>query len=217
MRNPLLVVGGIIWLFFIQGATTALSAPNDKSNPDFIEVTLRQGAASTDGAFFAGSSKKAVIMVPGAKYNKESWYFLARHFQTIEISSLALDSGGELPEAIRFIQQKGFKHISVIGGSAGGEAVINEINNSAKNVFEKMVVLAPYGGDPIKDGKLQKLFIIGKKDWVVDYYDIDYLHKKSAEPKKLQVYKKSSAHAQELFETGSRDDLISLIVDFISK
>ena len=187
------------------------SAPNDS----LLEVTLGEGVTSANGAYFAGSNKHAVIMVPGAKYNKNSWYFLAKHFQTIGISSLAIDSGSRLKEAIGFVQQKGFKQISVIGGSAGGEAVINAINSSAKNVFSKMVVLAPYDGKPINDEKLHKLFVIGKKDFVVDYYDVVYLHKKSSEPKKIQVYKKSSAHAQELFGTDFRDDLINLITDFV--
>ena len=78
-----------------------------------------------------------------------------------------------------------------------------------------MVVLAPYGGKPILNDKIQKLFIAGKKDFVVDYTDIKYLHKKSAEPKKMQIYK-SSGHAQELFESAFREELIKLITDFIS-
>ena len=214
MRNQLSIVVGIICLIFF-GATVSVSAPDDDYN--FIEVTLKKGATSADGAYFEGSSDHAIIMVPGAKFNKDSWYFLAKRFQAVGIASLAIDSGSFLDEAINFVQKKGAQQISVIGASAGGEAVINAINSSAKNVFTKMVALAPYDGKPIKEGKLQKLFIIGKKDFVVDYYDIDYLHKKSSEPKQIQVYKKSSAHAQELFETDLRDELINLIIDFVSK
>jgi len=217
MRFFLLVTVGIICFFFCIGATAAFSAYTNESDTSFIEVTLKQDGASADGAFFGGTGEQAVIMVPGMKYDKESWYFLAKHFQSLGISSLALDSGSTLQHAIRYIQQKGFKRISAIGASMGGEDVINAINNSNEDVFEKMVVLAPYGGKPIMNDKIQKLFVVGKKDFVVDYTDIKYLHKKSAEPKQLQIYTKTSAHAQEIFDSAFSEDLVKLIVGFINK
>lgn len=216
MRFFLLVTVGVICFFFCIGATAAFSASTNESDTSFIEVTLKQDGASADGAFFGGTGEQAVIMVPGMKYDKESWYFLAKHFQSLGISSLALDSGSTLQQAIHYIQNKGYKRISAIGGSMGGESVINFINDTDEDVFEKMLVLAPYGGDPIKNNKIQKLFVVGKKDFVVDYTDIKYLHKKSAEPKKLKIYTKTSAHAQELFDSSVSEELIKLITEFIS-
>ena len=215
MRIYLFITVGITWFLMCQGVTSALSVSANESDSSYVEVTLKQGAASADGAFFTGTGEQVVIMVPGEKYNRESWYFLAKHFQTKEISSLALDSGSTLEQAIQYIQNKGFKRISAIGGSLGGEDVINFINDTDEVVFEKMVVLAPYGGKPILNDKIEKLFIVGKKDFVVDYTDIKYLHKKSAEPKKMQIYK-SSGHAQELFESAFGEELINLITEFIS-
>ncbi len=215
MRNSILIVVGITWFLICQGVTLAFSVSASENDNSFVEVTLKQDASSADGAFFTGTGEQVVIMVPGMKYNKESWYFLAEHFQTIGISSLALDSGSTLQQAIQYIQNKGFKKISAVGGSVGGEDVINFINDTNEDVFEKMVVLAPYGGKPIKNNSILKLFVVGKKDFVVDYSDIKYLYEKSAEPKKLQIYK-TSAHAQEIFDSAVSEELVKLITEFIS-
>lgn len=168
----------------------------------------------SEASFFDASSKKATIFVPGKIFHKESWHFLAKKLQDHQVASLCLD--GKYPayvtKAISILKEKGFTQINIIGGSMGAAAVLNALKNVDSSV-KKVIVIAPFGGKPILNKSISKLFIVGKDDGIgFDTYDI---FKKSNEKKQLKEFD-SPAHAQHLFHTKHKEDLTKLIIRFIS-
>ncbi len=183
-------------------------------NLEIHKLTIRPGV-ETEVAYFKGTGKQAIVFVPGSRYQKDSWYFLADRFQQLGIASLALD-GSSISNSIDFLKQKGYNEITLIGGSMGGEAVLSYVEKSDEESINKIVVLAPYGGNPIKNDKISKLFVVATKDMHDLHSDIVTLHDESAEPKMLKVYE-SRAHAQELFMGKDKEDVINLILKFVSQ
>lgn len=186
------------------------------SGYEIIKLTSENGTQSP-AAFFAGASDKAVVFVPGAVFDKESWYFLAERLQARHIASFALD--GKTPDAVRAavdcLKAKGFKRISLVGGSMGGAAVLNALERQADESITGIILLAPSGGAPVDSDQIDKLFIIAKEDSPALHASVKAVYAHSAEPKTFEEIE-GSAHAQHLFKTSQKELLSNLIVDFIA-
>jgi alpha-beta hydrolase superfamily lysophospholipase len=196
-----------------------------KDKFELVKFTTEDGG-SIQGAYFKANSPKAVIFAHGAIFNKESWYFLAEKFQQENITALAIDFGGygkskagssgkkmyDILGAISYLHGQGYDDINIIGGSMGGAAVLSALTLVKKPV-NKVVLLAPAGGPAIKSAKTDKLFVISKDEGLYDRVTTIYLE--SAEPKKIKEYA-GSAHAQHMFKEGYANELVTIIMDFIS-
>jgi len=186
------------------------------TNYDIVEVKTERGGASS-AAYFKGTSGQVVIFVPGAVFDKESWFFLAERLQKMNVASLSLD--GKTPDAvlsaINYAKEKGFKKIGLVGGSMGGAAILDALSKKTDADINKVVALAPAGGYPIKSQKIKKLFIVAKHDGLGLHPDVKQLYDSSPEPKKFVEYE-GTAHAQHLFKTSHKEELSKLIVDFMS-
>ena len=173
----------------------------------------------SNAAFFNGESKQAVVFVPGFYYSKEDWYFLADRFQQLKIASLSLNGKSALDVlgAIDFLKKKGFEKIALVGGSMGGAAVLSalELEETIDESVDKVVVLAPYGGNSIKSKRIKKLFIVAKEDDRGCQPRVYNLYEDSSEPKIIKEYE-GSEHAQALLNSKYEEDLIKLVMDFVS-
>lgn len=210
----------LICIFFIiSSSSVAIAKPYD-----LINFSTEDGG-KIEAAFFESSHDKVVIFAHGAIFNKESWYFLAEAFQHKGISALSIDLRGygnsvpgsttkkmyDILGAITYLKEQGFTDINVVGASMGGAAVLMALANNSIPI-SKVVLLAPAGGPAIKSTASDKLFVVsdneGMFDRVMDIYTA------SAEPKQIQIYP-GNTHAQHLFKTDIRDELIERVINFI--
>jgi pimeloyl-ACP methyl ester carboxylesterase len=190
--------------------------PMSKPNYEIIEMKTEIGIENS-AAYFDGKSDQVAIFVPGAVFNKESWFFLAERLQQLNVASLSLDGKTlyDVLSAIKVLKDKGFKNITLVGGSMGGAAILDALKEKTDESINKVIVLAPSGGSPIKSGKIKKLFVVAKGDRLGMYPDVKKLYEGSSEPKKIVEFE-GSEHAQHLFKSSNKDELSRLIIDFIT-
>jgi len=186
------------------------------ANFEIVKIKTESGSESS-AAYFKGTNGQVTIFVPGAVFDKESWFFLAERLQKKQLASLSLD--GKTPAvvlaAIKYLQGKGFKKIALVGGSMGGAAMLDALSQKTDTAINKVIALAPAGGNSIPSQKIKKLFIVAKHDGLGLYPDVKAMYQSSSEPKKF-VEVDGSAHAQHLFKTSHKEELTKLIVDFIA-
>ncbi len=196
-----------------------VSAENTTKELAYEKVTL----ASEDGLYvvqadyFKAKDKRAVILVPGARFSSSSWFFIAEKLQQMGISSISID-GSSVPNvlaAISFLKKQGFEHIALVGGSMGGGSVLSALKKNKNSQIKKVVVLAPYGGEPIKDETIKKLFIVAENDNLGIFDQVKANYENSNDPKVLKIYD-GSEHAQHLFKTKYKKELTELIITFIA-
>ena len=187
-----------------------------KTNYDIIEIKTENGNESS-AAYFDGKSGQVVIFVPGAAFNKESWFFLAERLQQLNVASLSLEGKTiyDVLSSIKFLEEKGFKKISLVGGSMGGAAILDALDRKTDRRINKVIVLAPSGGKPITSEKIKKFFIVAKDDSLGIYADVKKLYEGSSDPKKIVEFE-GSEHAQYLFKSSHKEELSRLIIDFIT-
>jgi predicted alpha/beta hydrolase len=197
------------------------------SGGSYQKVTFTtEDGAPIEGAFFEGKKGRVVVFAHGAVFNKESWYPLCERLQKEAIASLAIDFRGygsskpgksneiyyDILGAVDHLEKKGFEHIALIGGSMGGAAILHALMHTSNPRIDKVVLLAPAGGEAMKSQAMKKLFVVAEKD---RFYSTVYdLYKGSLEPKELKVYP-GSAHAQHLFKSEYGADLTNLIIRFL--
>ena len=197
-------------------AITGVNLLQASGDYDVLQLKTASGNENS-AAFFKGTGDQVVIFVPGAVFDKESWFFLAEKLKKMHVSSLSLD--GKTPDsvlaAVNYLKKKGFKKIDLVGGSMGGAAVLGALGRQVDENINKVITLAPAGGDPIKNEKIQKLFIVSKQDSLGLYPEVKSLFNESSDPKKFAEIE-GSAHAQHIFKGPHKAELTQLIVDFIT-
>jgi pimeloyl-ACP methyl ester carboxylesterase len=204
----------------VLGMAKQTNAANREINTDsmlFQEVIIElAGTAATEAHYFVGKKNRGVILAPGAMFSKESWHFLAARLQDLEISSLALDSGStpDLLNSIAFLKTKGVHKIAVVGASAGGAGVLSTLRDTPDPLVDRVVLLAPAGGIPLQNSTMKKLFIVAEDDMISSSAEVYKLYKSSSDPKLYREFK-GSDHAQRLFESEEKENIIQLIINFI--
>lgn len=187
-----------------------------RTNYDTVKIKTEDGNQNL-ASYFDGKSGQAAIFVPGAVFNKESWFHLADRLQNLNIASLSLD-GKKLDDvlsSIKAMKDKGFKEISLVGGSMGGAAILEALDRKTDECINKVILLAPSGGKPITSKKIKKFFIVAKDDRLGLYTDVKNLYEGSSDPKKIVEFE-GSEHAQHLFKSSHKEELSKLIIDFIA-
>ena len=210
-----LAMGLVLGLF---QQTTATAPKDDTGEMHFKEIKIAlAGTAETKADYFTGKSARSVILTPGAMFSKESWHFLAERFQGLDISSVALNSGStpDLLNAIAFLKAKNVKKITLVGASAGGAGVLFTLQDNIDPLVDSVILLAPAGGKPIKSEQVKKLFIVAEDDMISSNAEVYNLYIDSSEPRIYKEIMGSSDHAQRLFDSSHREEIIQLIIDFI--
>ena len=204
-------------LLGIVQQSNANNPENITGNMLFQEVTIElAGNAATKADYFAGKNPRAVIFAPGAMFSKESWHFLAARFQDLGIGSIALNSGSspDLLNGLAFLKAKGVQKIAIIGASAGGAGVLYTLRDTPAPLVDKVVLLAPAGGPPLQNNIIRKLFIVAEDDMISSSAEVYKLYKSSSDPK-LYRELKGSDHAQRLFDSKEKENMVQLIIQFI--
>ncbi len=213
----LLLVG--VFAMIGTSVSSQASSPKEsvmKSNHENITIMTAMGRDNS-ATFFATDGDRAVIFVPGRIFGKESWFFLAERFQQLHVASLSLDgkTKDDVFASIKTMKDKGFTKITLVGGSMGGAAVLDALEENADESITKVIVLAPFGGAPVKDDTIKKLFVVAKEDSLGIYPSVKKTYTDSSDPKDI-VELEGSEHAQHLFKGTHKEKLSQIIVDFIT-
>ena len=118
--------------------------------------------------------------------------------------------------SVNFLKDRNFNNITLVGGSLGGAAILGALEIRTDECINKVIVLAPSGGSPVKNKKIKKLFVVAKGDRLGIYPDVKRLYNNSTEPKKIVEFE-GSEHAQYLFQSSHKEKLSNLIIDFIAE
>jgi pimeloyl-ACP methyl ester carboxylesterase len=203
---------------FQEAVATVSKSETDEMHFQEIKIALTgTSTTETKADYFAGKSARSVILAPGAMFSKESWHFLAERFLELGISSVALNSGStpDLLNAVAFLKAKGAKKITIIGASAGGAGVLFTLKVNIDPLVDSVILLAPAGGLPIKSEQVKKLFIVAEDDMISSNAEVYKLYINSSDPKLYEEITGSSDHAQHLFDSKHKEDIIQLMIDFI--
>ncbi|HTV55777.1 MAG TPA: alpha/beta fold hydrolase [Terriglobia bacterium] len=183
-------------------------------------------ATEDGGVVFAdiyGTSQRAVVLVHGGQFNKESWAPQAKQLQAAGFEAMAIDLRGYGPShgpgdkdpmdaqlekdvlaAVRYLHKNGAKTISIVGGSMGGAAAGDASIVSKPGEIDRIVMLGAAPNLPADKLKSPALFIVARDDseggGELRLPGIRAQYEKAPQPKKLVVLK-GSAHAQFLFAT----------------
>jgi len=183
-------------------------------------------ATEDGGVVFAdiyGSSQRAVVLVHGGQFNKESWAPQAKQLQAAGFEAMAIDLRGYGPShgpgdkdpmdaqlekdvlaAVRYLHKNGAKTVSIVGGSMGGAAAGDASIVSRPGEIDRIVMLGAAPNLPADKLKSPALFIVARDDseggGELRLPGIRAQYEKAPQPKKLVVLK-GSAHAQFLFAT----------------
>ena len=215
----------------ITALAATLIASASPTWADFQEVRFR----SVDGLMLDGSlftvenADRVVIFAHGAVFDKTSWYPQAEKLQAMGVAALtfnfrgygASDAGpradlkNDVLGTIAFAKARGYTKIALVGGSMGGAAVLDALAamDTSDNV-DRVVLLAPAGGAPVKQADIDKLFLVADGDSLRDR--VKAIHAASAEPKELEVFP-GSAHAQHVFSAPEGSAVEAKILEFLSK
>ncbi len=184
-----------------------------------------------------GQGDRAVVLVHGGQFNKESWQKQAGALAELKFQVLALDLRGygksrgpgasdpmdaplyqDVLAAVRHLRKAGAKTVSVVGASMGGWAAGDASIASKPGEIDRVVFLGSAPGGPADKLKCPSLFLVARDDANGDgprLPGIRQQYEKAPQPKELIILK-GSAHAQFLFQTDQADRVMREIIRFLS-
>jgi len=180
-----------------------------------LKTSAKSDFYISDAAFFKvkGKKEKAIVFVPGFIFNKESWKSLAEQFQASGTAALTVNgkSAVVVKAAVRFLSKKGYKDIVLMGGSSGAAAILEVLPEVSR--VSKVILLSPPRGASIDNTEIDKLFVTSADERL--FPKVRELFEATTYPKTIKVFE-GSAHAQFLFYGPKKDELISIVNDFVN-
>ncbi|HEV2716452.1 MAG TPA: alpha/beta fold hydrolase [Terriglobales bacterium] len=184
-----------------------------------------------------GEADRAVVLVHGGQFNKESWKKQADALVAAKFRVLALDFRGygksrgpgdsdpmdaplyqDVLAAVRYLRKAGAKSVSVVGASMGGWAAGDASIASRPGEIDRLIFLGSAPGGPADKLRSPSLFIVARNDASRDgprLPGIREQYEKAPKPKDLIILD-GSAHAQFIFQTDQADRVMSEILRFLS-
>jgi len=184
-----------------------------------------------------GTASRAVVLVHGGQFNKESWSKQAHELVDAGFQVLALDLRGygkshgpgdsdpmdaplhlDVLAAVRYLRKNGAKSVSIVGGSMGGSAAGDASIASQPGEIDRLILLGAAPNGPADKLKSPILYIVARDDANGDGLRLPGIraqYEKSPEPKKLIILH-GSAHAQFLFQTDQAERVMREIIAFLS-
>jgi pimeloyl-ACP methyl ester carboxylesterase len=183
-----------------------------------------------------GSGDRAVVLVHGGRFNKESWakqapVLAAAGFRVAAINLRGYgDSRGpgqqdiftaplhlDVLAAVRYLRKNGAKTVSLVGGSLGGGASARAAIQSPSEIHRLVLLGSGIDGNP-EQLRTPVLFILARDDTSGDGPRLpgiraDYEKVKGA---REWIVLDGSAHAQFLFETDQADRVMRDILRFLA-
>lgn len=200
-------------------------------NMNFKEVDFETADGGDIKGSLFGSYPNIVVMAHGRVFNKESYYDLCDIFLKNKISSLSFDFRGygnseqgsagadaygeDIAGAVNFVKGLDFvKSITLLGSSMGGGAVLNASKSYKPSEIKSVIVLSPVFIEGVNsiDVPIHYLGTEGEKF----AEGIRKMHEITESPKTIHLFK-GSVHAQNIFATESKDELVSLIISYVKE
>jgi pimeloyl-ACP methyl ester carboxylesterase len=196
---------------------------------------------SDGGVVFADlydSGERAVVLVHGGQFDKESWAPQAKQLVAAGFEVLAIDLRGygkshgpgdkdpmdaplylDVLASARYLHGHGAKSVSVVGGSMGGSAAGDASIESKPGEIDRVVMLGAAPSEPAEKLKSASLFIVARDDSSGGNErrlpGIRAQYEKAPQPKKLIVLD-GSEHAQWLFKTDQGERVMREVVDWLN-
>jgi pimeloyl-ACP methyl ester carboxylesterase len=184
-----------------------------------------------------GQGPRAVVLVHGGRFNKESWREQAEVLASEGFRILAIDFRGfgcstgpgqadfdhapfenDVIAAVRYLKGHGATSVSVVGGSFGGAAAGDASIKSSAGEIDRIVFLGAAPNLSANKLKSRSLFIVARDDRSgsgLRLPGIRAQYEVAPQPKELIVLD-GSAHAQFLFQTDQNTRIMHEIVRFLS-
>ena len=174
-----------------------------------------------------GQGPRTVILAHGAAFLKESWDPLAQELSRRGYRVLALNFRGygksvagyrrqDLQEdvlaAIRFLEKRGAKSVSVIGGSMGGGFAAEAAVRAKEGEIDKLILLSPTPIDEPHNMNAGRILFVASYDeemrpLIEDQFVL------APDPKEIKVFE-GDAHGQHIFDSKGKE-LTKTIVSFL--
>jgi len=203
----------------------ASAPPLHADSPVEVRFDTPDGQA-VQADLYAGG-QHAVVLAHGGVFDKESWRQQARAFVAAGLTVLAIDFRGygegeptyglpgkqyDVLGAIEYLDREGYRRISVVGGSMGGQFAIAAAAQTDR--IDLLVLLAPGGSEHATEIRARStLFITAEADRV--RAEVDRAYRAAPQPKRLEIFP-GSAHAQHIFATEQGSAVTALMVEFLS-
>jgi pimeloyl-ACP methyl ester carboxylesterase len=184
-----------------------------------------------------GRGNRAVVLVHGGRFNKESWAKQAPAIAAagFRVAAINLRGYGEsrgpgqqdiftaplhldVLAAVRYLRKHGAKTVSLVGGSLGGGAAGSAAIQSPSEIHRLVLLGSGIDGKP-EQLRTPVLFILARDDTSGDGPRLPGIradYDKVKAPKEW-ILLEGSAHAQFLFETGHADRVMKEIVTFLGR
>ena len=183
-----------------------------------------------------GSGDRAVVLVHGGRFNKESWAKQAPVLAAAGFRVAAINMRGygesrgpgqqdiftaplhlDVLAAVRYLRKNGAKTVSLVGGSLGGGASATAAIQSPSEIQRLVLLGSGIDGNP-EQLRTPVLFILARDDTSGDGPRLpgiraDYEKVKGATE---WIVLDGSAHAQFLFETDQADRVMREILRFLA-
>ncbi len=200
-------------------------------------VTFSTEDGATIAALQYGSGERAVLLVHGGRFTKESWAKQVPALRSAGYAVLAIDLRGfgqshgpgekdpsgeqqalDVLAAVRYLHSHGAKTVSIVGGSMGGSAAGDASITSRPGEIDRIVMLGAAPNLPADKLKSPALFLVARDDTSGDgprLPGIRAQYENAPQPKKLVILE-GSAHAQYLFQTDQADRVMNEILQWLS-
>jgi pimeloyl-ACP methyl ester carboxylesterase len=207
-----------------------------------VEVRAVSFPTDDEGVVHAdeyGAGPRGVVMVHGARFDKESWRpqaeALARaglRVVSIDLRGTGASRGGtqwssrydgvelDVLAAVRWLRASGATSVSVVGGSLGGFAAAEAAVVSEPGTIDRLFLLAPSPVEHPERIQGKKLFVVARDDvqgiGTPRLPEIRAQHDRAPEPKELLVLE-GSAHAQYLLEGDQAGRVMQEMLRFLTE
>ena len=183
----------------LPGCGPSSPPPSPGSEP--VSFTSAGGVELEGRLFEAEGATAGVVLAHMRPADQSSWFDYADTLADDGYRTLTFNFRGygksdtgsrsELKQdvlgAIAFAKVRGYTRIALVGGSMGGAAVLDALDAiDAADGVDRVVLLAPAGGAPVKQAEIDKLFIVADGDSLRDR--VKAIHAASADPKELVVF-----------------------------
>ena len=184
-----------------------------------------------------GTSERAVVLIHGGRFTKESWAPQAQQLVKAGFRVLAIDLRGfgmstdgpsslnpgygsplDALAAVKYLRERGAKTIAIVGASMGADAAAGASIASKAGDIDRLVLLAGSGDQPGGQLKGRKLFIVTRNDANDAGPRLPKIRAQfdqAPEFKELLILD-GDAHAQFIFATDQGDRLMRAILRFLS-
>lgn len=204
--NNGLFIRSISFTLFAAIVLTGCGSPVEQgASGERVEV------GSTE-ALVWGEGETGAVLVHGAAYDAASWEDLGRKMAEKGIVALAVEDAApeNLVAAVEYLEdERGARSVALVGGSAGGSAVLQAAEQSP-GVADQLILLSA-SGEVSRLGDEPKLFVASEGEGLAG--DVRRMAEEALGSENEALVLPGDAHAQAIFQTEHGERLTSAILE----